>query len=93
MKEAKVKEAKIAYKPAGLVLGALSGVLARALFTKLWKVLGHERDVPEATDEGRRWPELLLAAAMQGAIFATVRAAVERGGAAATKRLTGVWPG
>ena len=88
-----MKAAKVAYKPAGLLRGALSGILARALFTKLWKALGHEDEAPEPTDEGRHWREVVVAAAMQGAIFATVRAAVDRGGAVATKRLTGVWPG
>ena len=88
-----MKAAKIDYKPAGLLLGALSGVLARALFRKSWRALGHEEEAPQATDERRRWRELLFAAALQGAIFATVRAVVDRSGAVATKRLTGVWPG
>ncbi|WP_308346690.1 DUF4235 domain-containing protein [Streptomyces sp. ISL-66] len=35
----------------------------------------------------------LLAAALQGAIFAVVKAAVDRAGAATTRRLTGTWPG
>ncbi|MFD5716032.1 DUF4235 domain-containing protein, partial [Streptomyces pharetrae] len=36
--------------------------------------------------------EILLAAAVQGAIFATVRSAVDRAGAKAIARKTGVWP-
>ncbi len=35
---------------------------------------------------------MLLAAAVQGAIFAVVRTAVDRGGAVGVKRLTGKWP-
>jgi Protein of unknown function (DUF4235) len=37
--------------------------------------------------------EVLLAAAMQGVIFAVVKAAVDRGTVEGTRKLTGVWPG
>jgi hypothetical protein len=36
---------------------------------------------------------VLLAAALEGAVFAAVKAAFERGGAKGFRRLTGVWPG
>ncbi|WP_329171686.1 MULTISPECIES: DUF4235 domain-containing protein [unclassified Streptomyces] len=87
-----MKTAAIAYKPVGLALGAASGMAAGLLFRQCWKLLAHEDDAPDATDEDRGWPEILAAAAMQGAIFAVVRAAVDRGGAAAVERLTGHWP-
>ncbi|WP_331767698.1 DUF4235 domain-containing protein [Embleya sp. NBC_00896] len=88
-----MKAAKIAYKPVGLLLGAISGMVAGALFKQLWKALGHEQDAPDATDQDRTWREVLLAAALQGAVFAGVKAAVERGGLVATRGLTGTWPG
>ncbi|RSS66751.1 DUF4235 domain-containing protein [Streptomyces sp. WAC06614] len=84
---------KIAYRPVGLLLGAASGMVAGAAFKQAWKMIGREDDAPEATDEDRTWQEVLIAAALQGAIFAVVKAAVDRGGAAATRRLTGTWPG
>jgi hypothetical protein len=34
-----------------------------------------------------------VAAALQGAIFAVVQAAIERGTAEGARKLTGVWPG
>ncbi|MFI6013126.1 DUF4235 domain-containing protein [Streptomyces sp. NPDC051243] len=88
-----MKTSKIAYKPVGLALGAVSGMLAGAAFKQTWKMLGHERDAPDATDEDRDWREILTAATIQGAIFAGVKAAVDRAGAVATRRLTGTWPG
>lgn len=88
-----MKLSKIAYKPVGLALGAVSGLLAGALFKQAWKVIGHDDHAPDATDQDRGWQEVLLAAALQGAIFAVVKAAVDRGGAVATERVTGVWPG
>ncbi|MET9956790.1 DUF4235 domain-containing protein [Streptomyces sp. NPDC006339] len=88
-----MKTAKVAYKPIGLALGTLSGLAAGTLFKQAWKVLGHSGDAPNATDEERTWKEVLVAAALQGAIFAAVKAAVDRAGATATRRLTGTWPG
>lgn len=83
-----LKASQIAYKPVGLALGAVSGMLAGGLFKQAWKVLGHDEDAPDATDEERAWTEVLLAATLQGAIFAGVKAAVDRAGAAATA----AWP-
>ncbi|MGA5900256.1 DUF4235 domain-containing protein [Streptomyces venetus] len=88
-----MKASKIAYKPVGLALGAVSGMTAGALFKQTWKMLGHDEDAPDATDEDRSWREVLLAATLQGAIFAGVKAAVDRAGATAVRRLTGTWPG
>ncbi|MER5312604.1 DUF4235 domain-containing protein [Streptomyces sp. NPDC002773] len=88
-----MKASKIAYKPVGLALGAASGMIAGAAFKQAWKMIGHDDDAPDATDEHRTWQEVLIAAALQGAIFAVVKAAVDRAGAATTRRLTGTWPG
>ncbi|MGW1248413.1 DUF4235 domain-containing protein [Streptomyces sp. NPDC002535] len=88
-----MKASKIAYKPVGLALGALSGLIAGAAFKQAWKLVEGEGDAPGATDEDRAWKEILLAAAVQGAIFAVVKASVERSGAVTIRRLTGTWPG
>ncbi|MFI8341932.1 DUF4235 domain-containing protein [Streptomyces sp. NPDC085639] len=84
---------KIAYRPVGLALGAVSGGIAGAAFKRAWKVIEGEGDAPDATDEDRPWKQILLAAAIQGVIFAVVKASVDRSGAVAIRRLTGTWPG
>ncbi|MGW1980694.1 DUF4235 domain-containing protein [Streptomyces sp. NPDC001889] len=88
-----MKASTLAYKPVGTVLGIAGGMLAGAVFQQVWKRLGHEDEAPGATDRDRAWGEVLLAAAIQGAVFSTVRAAVDRGGATAVHRLSGTWPG
>ncbi|MDX3457978.1 DUF4235 domain-containing protein [Streptomyces sp. ME02-8801-2C] len=88
-----MKASKIAYKPVGMAVGALGGVLSGAIFKQAWKRIAHEEDAPDATDEFRSWREVLTAALVQGAIFAVVKAAVDRGGATAVRRVTGTWPG
>ncbi|MFI6491552.1 DUF4235 domain-containing protein [Streptomyces sp. NPDC050564] len=82
----------LAYKPLGFVLSWASGALAGLAFQQSWKAIRHEEDAPDALDRDRGWGEVLLAAALQGAIFAVVRSAVDRAGAKAIERSTGVWP-
>ncbi len=84
---------KVALKPVNLALGVAAGALAGVLFKQVWKVASGDDDAPDAGDEERGWGEVLAAAALQGAIFAVVKAAVHRGSAIGTRRLTGHWPG
>jgi predicted metal-dependent enzyme (double-stranded beta helix superfamily) len=83
---------KIAYKPVGVLLGISAGVIAGAIFKQVWRMASGDDDAPNATDEDRGWGEIVVAAALQGAIFAVVKALVDRGGAAGVRKLTGTWP-
>jgi len=83
---------KVAYKPVGLLLGIGAGALAGFVFKEVWKVASGDDDAPNATDEDRGWVEIIVAAALQGAIFAVVKALVDRGGATGVRKLTGTWP-
>ncbi len=84
---------KLLYKPLGLAVSVLGGVLAGAIFKRLWKVTARQDQPPKATDAGRGWREILIAAAAQGATFGLVKAIVDRGAAEGTRKLTGTWPG
>jgi hypothetical protein len=83
---------KVAYKPVGLLLGIGAGAIDGFVFKEIWKFASGDDDAPNATDEDRSWGEILAAAALQGAIFATVKALVDRGGAAGVRKITGEWP-
>ncbi|MEV4638926.1 DUF4235 domain-containing protein [Actinoplanes sp. NPDC049548] len=83
---------KVAYKPVGLLLGIGAGAIAGFVFKEVWKLASGDDDAPNATDEDRGWGEIIAAAALQGAIFATVKALVDRGGAAGVRKITGTWP-
>ena len=83
---------KVAYKPVGLLLGVGAGAIAGLVFKEVWKLTAGDDDAPDAGDEDRGWGEVLAAAAIQGAIFAVVRAAVQRGGAVGVRKVTGSWP-
>lgn len=84
---------KFLYKPAGLLVSVLGGVLAEVIFKRSWKIITHDDHAPRATDARRGWREVLLAAGLQGATFAVVKAALDRSAAEGTRKLTGVWPG
>jgi hypothetical protein len=84
---------KLLYRLMTMVVGVLSGMLATAIFKRVWKAAAGEDEAPAPTDVRRGWREVLTAAALQGAIFALVRAAVDRATAEGTRKLTGVWPG
>ncbi|MEW2167761.1 DUF4235 domain-containing protein [Streptomyces sp. NPDC007084] len=91
-KKQKKQKLPLAYKPVGFALSWAGGSLAGLAFQKTWKAIRHEDNAPDALDRDRGWGEVLLAAAIQGAIFAVVRSAVDRSGAKAIERSTGVWP-
>ena len=84
---------KIIYKLVGLLVSILGGILAGAIFKRIWKAAAREDEAPKATDAQHGWREVLVAATLQGAIFALVKAAMDRAAAEGTRKLTGVWPG
>jgi len=83
---------RLIYKPFGLLVGIVGGLLARRLFAALWGALD-EAEPPKPTTERASWPRVLGAAALEGATFAATRAAVDRAGASSFRHLFGVWPG
>jgi Protein of unknown function (DUF4235) len=83
---------RLLYRPLGVGVGVAGGVLAGALFKRAWKLLANEDEAPRATQEDRTWTEVMIAAALQGAIFAVVKAVVDRAGAKGVRRLTDTWP-
>ena len=85
--------AKVAYKPVGLLSGVIGGAIAGIVVRQVWKRVADEEEPPEALEREYPWREIILAAAVQGAIFAVVRAVINRGGAEAFRKLTGSWPG
>jgi hypothetical protein len=84
---------KLLYKPVGVMMGVLGGLVAGMAFKRVWRAVGREADAPKATDRDRGWTEIVLAAALEGAVFGGVRAIVDRAGATGYERATGTWPG
>jgi hypothetical protein len=89
------KSAKILYRPIGLVSSLVAGVIAGSVFKQVWKhaTPGDNEDAPKALESEYGIRQILVASAVQGAIFATVKALVNRGGARMFQKATGEWPG
>ncbi len=87
--------ARILYRPVGIVGSILAGVLAGQITQQVWKraTRGDNADPPNALESEYSLRQVLAASAVQGAIFAAVKALVDRGGARAFQRWTGEWPG
>ena len=87
------KGAKLAYRPVGLIAGLVAGAISGAIFKQVWKLVAKEDDAPTALQSEYKMREVVIAAAIQGAIFAATKAAVDRAGARGFTKLTGSWPG
>ena len=89
------RRADLVYKPVDLIADLIGGLLASLIFRGAWSIIerGDGDEAPKPTDEQASWREILLAAGLHGTIFALVKAAMERGAAEGTRKLTGCWPG
>jgi hypothetical protein len=87
-----VADMKLLYKPFGIVLGILAGLLSKKLFDVVWGIFDNE-EPPKPTTQEADWPKVMAAAAVQGVTFKVTRAAVDRAGAKGWDHLFGVWPG
>ena len=87
------KVVKVSYKAVNLIASIVGGLVVGLIFNRAWSVIEQGDDAPKPTDEQRGWREILVAAGLQGAIFALIKAAIDRGTAEGTRKLTGIWPG
>jgi hypothetical protein len=83
---------KVLYKPLSMLASVVGGLAATAAFRKVWKLLSGEDDAPDPGDRERNWREVVTAAAVQGAVFGGVQAAVDRTAAKGFEKATGRWP-
>ncbi|WP_066070370.1 DUF4235 domain-containing protein [Frankia sp. EI5c] len=84
---------KLAYKPVGMAGGMLAGAASGFLVRKSWAAIAGEEETPDPLRLDHGFGEIILAAALQGAVFAATSAAINRLGALGFRRATGVWPG
>jgi hypothetical protein len=83
---------KLIYKPFGLILGILAGLVGKRAFDFAWTKID-DSEPPKGTTETAPWGKVIGAAALQGVIFKVTRVAIDRYGAIGWRYLTGVWPG
>ena len=83
---------KLIFLPISIIGGLLAGLLGRKVFDQVWGLIDEE-EPPDSKHLEISWGKLLLAAAVQGAIFRAVKEATDHGTRRAFMSLTGSWPG
>ncbi|HKS51113.1 MAG TPA: DUF4235 domain-containing protein [Pseudonocardiaceae bacterium] len=73
----------------GFANGLVGGAIAGALFSRLWRAVADEDEVPQPTALDRNLREVLIVAALQGAVFGLVKAALSRMTSQSYQRITG----
>ena len=83
---------KLLFLPFSIAAGLLAGFLSKKLFDGLWRLVDEE-EAPEAEHKEISVAKLVLALALEGAIFRAVRGLVDHSARRGFYNLTGSWPG
>ena len=84
--------AKLLFTPVSILAGLAAGAVSRKIFDQIWGLVD-EDEPPESKHREVPWAKMLVAAAIQGAIFRGVKAATDHYSRQAFARTTGTWPG
>jgi hypothetical protein len=83
---------KFLFIPVSVVGGLIAGAIGKKLFDVTWGMIAEE-EPPESEHMRISVPKMLLAAAIQGALFRVTKEAVDHASRRAFMRATGSWPG
>jgi hypothetical protein len=83
---------KALFLPVSIGAGLLAGVVGKKVFNQLWGLIDEE-EPPDSKHRDISWGRLLLAGALQGAIFRAVKEATDHAARRGFYRTTGSWPG
>lgn len=83
---------KLLFIPFSVVGGFAAGFLGKKVFEQVWGLIDEE-EPPGQEHRDAPWPKVLVALALQGAVFTLARGVVDRSARIAFYRLTGTWPG
>jgi hypothetical protein len=84
--------AKVLFIPVSVIGGLIAGFVSKKVFDQVWGLIDRE-EPPDSKHRDIQWSKLLLAGAIQGAIFRAVKEASDHASRKAFYKTTGAWPG
>lgn len=83
------RKSKMLYQPLSIATSVAGGMLASAVFSRLWKRIDDSNEPPpDPKDLAASTRSVLVGAALQGLVFGLVRAAVARASARGYRAVT-----
>ena len=83
---------KVLFIPVSVGSGLVAGFVAKKVFDQVWGLIDEE-EPPDSKHRDIPWGKLLMAAAIQGAIFRAMKEATDHYSRQAFERTVGTWPG
>jgi hypothetical protein len=83
---------KILFLPFSILAGLIAGFLSKKIFDGIWSLFDSE-EAPEPEHKEISLVKLILALAIEGAVFRAVRGLVDHSARRGFHRATGSWPG
>ncbi len=80
------------FAPIGIATGLVAGALGKKAFERLWGMVDDE-EPPQPEHRELDWRKLVVALAVEGAIFRLVKGLTDHGTRRSFAKLTGRWPG
>ena len=84
--------AKMLFIPVSIAGGLIAGAISRKILDRIWGLFDEE-EPPDSKHRDIDWGKLMIAAALQGAIFRVMKEAADHYSRRAFYRTTGTWPG
>ena len=83
---------KFLFMPFSILAGLIAGFMSKKIFEGIWQLFDEE-EAPEPEHREISWVKLVLALAIEGAVFRAVRGLVDHSARRSFHRVTGSWPG
>ena len=84
--------ARILFVPFSVAGGLLAGLLGKKLFEQVWGMIDKE-EPPHPEHREISVPKMLIALALEGAIFCLTKGALDHWARRSFERFMGTWPG
>jgi uncharacterized protein DUF4235 len=83
---------KFLFVPIGVVGSILAGAVGKKVFEKVWALIDEE-EPPDPKHREISVPKMVVATALEGAIFRAVRSLADHGSRRTFAHVSGSWPG